>query len=126
MAKKIVPPRLPLRSSPKPIRTAAPAVGQYGHVAIREKFECPNNPIAAIMRAFSTRAFADLIPAHSQWILVLESFDRCIPTVGHVRVGGGLAGTNGGRAHAARDGFVIGEMLSVTGVPSSETQIFHC
>src|SRR5450755_3156716 len=70
------------------IGSALASIGEDGDVGTRQKFIFPNDAVATAMVARAAGAGANAIAANAQWILVLESFHRRVPAIGHVRVSG--------------------------------------
>src|ERR1700722_17211218 len=77
------------------------------------------------MLAPAARAGANAVTANTQWIEMLERFHWRVPAIGHVRVRGAGAVRYRRCAHAAGDGFVVGEGACKRAVPSTEGQVVH-
>ena len=84
-----------------------------------------NDSVAAAMLPAAARTRANAIAANAQRILMLERLHRRVPAVGHVRVRGARAIRHRRCAHAAGDGFVVGEGASAHAIPSAESEIVH-
>ena len=74
-----------------------------------EQFDFANDAIASAEFSCASGILPDGIAAYADWIGLLEDFDGRVPRIGHVGVHGGNAVEAGASAHAASDGFVIGE-----------------
>src|SRR5581483_5454421 len=98
-------------------------------VGRREKLELANDAIAAAMPARAARSRSDFVALNPHWVEMLESFHRRVPAIGHVRVGCAQTIREGGRAHTARDGFVISERAPLRAggpaIRSAERDVVH-
>src|SRR5271165_1237035 len=70
------------------IRSMLLAIREQGGVGCSQELVFANNPVASPCPALSAGSFANAVAGNADWIEPLKGFNRCVPAIGHVGVGG--------------------------------------
>src|SRR5258708_39219861 len=99
----------PVFSTRKTVGRELPSIAKKGHLCRRQEFDLTHQSIPAPELSASTRTATVSVRPHTEWIGILQRFDRSVQRVGHVAVNAIDAIHVRTRTHTAGSGLVVCE-----------------